>query len=116
MKAINSIKKNVGIAAGTLATGASLTPAQASSIDFNDTMHGVIDMIFNVLTAAGVVFIVLGVVGVFRAVSNPDQGDPHALGKGLGFLVGGIVMTTIKSILTAFGIDVDSLQFGAVST
>lgn len=102
-KKIKAKAADVSLKAGYLATvgvgGAVSTGYCATSAD--GTLQNLLKIIFNVMMFGGIISIAYGAVLLFRALTSQDSGDPHGITKGIGWVVGGVVMVSIKAIVTA---------------
>lgn len=79
------------------------------SFDPNNGARTILKFIFSAITLGGIVFIVMGIIQIVKAVSEGEAAPPNAIPKALGFLIGGIVMVAAKPILqTGFGISIDN--------
>ena len=71
--------------------------------------------LFNVLIFAGVVLIIAGAASLIRtivSIASGEQAQPGAIGRGLGLLIGGIVLAALKAIITAvIGTDPTGINF-----
>ena len=71
--------------------------------------------LFNVLIFAGIVLIIAGAASLIRtivSIASGEQAQPGAIGRGLGLLIGGIVLAALKAIITAvIGTDPTSINF-----
>lgn len=56
-------------------------------------------MLFNIMLFGGIISLAYGVVQLFKAFTSGDS-DPRALSKGVGFVIAGIAMIAIRSIVT----------------
>lgn len=102
-KMLSAEAKATVTAATALAT---IAPAFCDN-DANATATKIINMVFNLVSMAGLVLIIVGVVQLVRAimaVSAGDQLQPGQIGKAIGMLVAGVVAAGLKTILTALGI------------
>lgn len=72
--------------------------ADASNIQVNDTLKNMISVLFNIMVFGGVISLAYGVVELFKAFTSGDS-DPRAMSKGVGFVIGGIAMIAIRSIV-----------------
>lgn len=94
------------VAMTTGAAFATIAPAFCDN-DANSTATKIINMVFNLVSMAGLVLIIVGVVQLVRAimaVSAGDQLQPGQIGKAIGMLVAGVVAAGLKTILAALGI------------
>lgn len=70
-------------------------------------LNNVTGFVFNVMKFGGFFMIALGVFNLVKVMASQDNSDPHGLQKGIGLLVGGIIMIAIKPVLGLFGITTD---------
>ena len=111
MTILSSIKRNVNntttrIALGAAAAFAVIAPGYCTGV--NDQAGKIVNMMFNLISVAGLVLVAVGIVQLVRAIialTGGDQLQPGQLGKALGFIVAGIVAAGLKAILTALGIN-----------
>lgn len=84
-------------------------------VNANTSMQNFLKTMFNVIIFAGVVLAVAGAVSLIRTIismSSGEQAQPGALGKGIGLLVGGIILCAAKALITAIiGQDPTSMTF-----
>lgn len=81
-----------------------------TDLNVNTTAQKVIDFIFGAIQLGGVAMIAMGVVQIGKAVTEGESAPPNAVPKALGFVVSGIVMCAIKSVLTALGVPVTGFK------
>lgn len=87
--------------AAAIAYLAAVNPtAFAADINVNTTLQKMVTILFNVMLFGGIISLAYGVVELFKAFTSGDS-DPHAMSKGIGFVIGGIAMIAIKSLTTA---------------
>lgn len=74
-------------------------------------LNKLVFMLFNIMLFGGVLSLAYGVVQLFRAFTN-EESDPRTLSKGVGFVIGGIAMIAVKSIITTLiGTDPASIVY-----
>lgn len=81
-----------------------------ADLNVNATAQKVIDFIFGAIQLGGVAMIAMGVIQIGKAVTEGESAPPNAVPKALGFVVAGIVMCAIKSVLTALGVPVTGFK------
>ena len=78
-------------------------------------MQNFLKTMFNVVMFAGVILAVAGAVTLIRTIismASGEQAQPGALGKGIGLLVGGIILCAAKALITAIiGQDPTTMTF-----
>lgn len=84
-----------------------------AQLSINDALQNLIRFIFSTMTVGGILMIAYGMVMIVRAFSGMgDDGDPHAMTKGVGFVMGGITMCCIRYLVRALtGSDPTSYTF-----
>ena len=84
-------------------------------IDGNGVMQKFLKMFFNITLFGGIIMAGVGVATLLRtvvALASGEQAQPGAIGKGVGFLVGGIILMALKKILTGMiGSDPTTMTF-----
>ena len=84
-------------------------------VNANSSMQNFLKTMFNVIMFAGVILAVAGAVTLIRTIismSSGEQAQPGALGKGIGLLVGGIILCAAKALITAIiGQDPTTMTF-----
>lgn len=112
MAIFSSIKRKVNNTTTKMALGASAALAVVApgycTNGVNDQAGKIINMMFNLISVAGLVLVAVGIVQLVRAIialTGGDQLQPGQLGKALGFIVAGIVAAGLKAILAALGIN-----------
>lgn len=119
MKTIEKMKNKVkaipaSVKGAAVAAAGTVTSVVASCAnDANTQLQQIMKFIFNAMIFGGVVFLALGAINIVKAVASQDGGgDPHQLAKGIGQVIGGIVMIGAKWIVTQImGQDPTSFQF-----
>lgn len=71
-----------------------------ANLDISYLLDTLVTILFGVMMYGGVIFLAYGVVELFKAFTSNDS-DPRMLSKGVGFVIGGIVMIAIKSVVMA---------------
>lgn len=98
---VNAKKMAIASVTGTAMT--TLGFGHCSTItDPNTQTKSVMKAIFNALTIAGVVLLAVGVVTLVRIVistAGGEQSQPGAIGKGIGMVIGGILLAAARSIV-----------------
>lgn len=103
--------KNLAAKAATVGTAVATTVGMTfCDMDVNDTAKKIVDFVFNAMLVGGLVMIAMGVVQIAKAVSEGEAAPPNAVPKALGFVLAGIVMCAIKSLLKAIGVPVDNIK------
>lgn len=118
-QAKTNTKKKVNALAVSAATAMSAGLASVGlgfcDINANKSMQNFLKTLFNVITFAGVVLIIAGAVSLIRtiiSISSGEQAQPGALGKGIGLLVGGIILCAAKALIKAItGQDPTTMRF-----
>ena len=94
---------------------ASIGLAGFCDIDGNGVMQKFLKMFFNITLFGGIIMAGVGVATLLRtvvALASGEQAQPGAIGKGVGFLVGGIILMALKKILTGMiGSDPTTMTF-----
>lgn len=70
----------------------------------NTAMQNFLKTMFNILMFGGIIMAAVGAVMLIRtiiALASGDQAQPGAIGKGVGFLVGGLVLIGAKLFVTS---------------
>lgn len=102
-------------AAAALSAGLASVGLGFCDVNANTSMQNFLKTMFNVVMFAGVILAVAGAVTLIRTIismASGEQAQPGALGKGIGLLVGGIVLCAAKALITAIiGQDPTSMQF-----
>ena len=114
-KAKQAINQNM-VKAALAAGGAALMFSPAwCDISGDSALKNFLKTLFNVLTFAGVVLIIAGAASLIRtivSIASGEQAQPGAIGRGLGLLIGGIVLAALKAVITAvIGQDPTSINF-----
>lgn len=81
-----------------------------AGFDGNAGAQKVINFVFNAILLGGIVMIAMGVIQIAKAVSEGESAPPNAVPKALGFLIAGIIMCAIKTVLRGIGVPVDNFQ------
>ena len=95
----------IGMAVSTVVSSTFCT-----DLNVNTTAQKVIDFIFGAIQLGGVAMIAMGVIQIGKAVTEGESAPPNAVSKALGFIVAGIVMCAIKSVLQALGVPVTGFK------
>lgn len=102
-------------AASTVSAGLASIGLGFCEVNANSSMQNFLKTMFNIITFAGVVLAVAGAVTLIRTIismASGEQAQPGALGKGIGLLVGGIILCAAKALVTAIiGQDPTSMTF-----
>lgn len=110
--AFSIIKNKVNAKKVALATAlVSAMPATAfcaGELNANETLQKTLKLVFNLMKFGGFIFAGYGVVLIAKAIASPDAGDPHGITKGIGAIVGGVIMIVVKSVLELLGFDIDN--------
>ena len=73
------------------------------------------DMVDSGVTRVALVLIIAGAASLIRtivSIASGEQAQPGAIGRGLGLLIGGIVLAALKAIITAvIGTDPTGINF-----
>ena len=86
-----------------LALMLSLTsPVAFCAGDANKAAQNILSLVFNLCKVGGIIFLGYGVVQIARSIASPE-GDPREMSRGIGSVIGGIVMIIIPLILDAIG-------------
>ena len=107
--------KLMGVTSTMTAGLATVGLAFCSTVNANSSMQKFLKTLFNVIMFAGVILAVAGAVSLIRTVismASGEQAQPGALGKGIGLLVGGIILCAAKAVITAIiGVDPTTMTF-----
>lgn len=112
----NAKKNMLAISAmSSLSAGLASVGLGFCEVNANKTMQNFMKTMFNVLTFGGVVLIAVGAVTLIKtiiALASGDQAQPGAIGKGIGLLVGGIILAAARIVVKAvIGDDPTSMTF-----
>ena len=72
-------------------------------IDANATVNNFMSTIFNVAMFGGIIFIAIGIalsISTFAKASQGEQVPPNSIAKDIGFLVTGLVLVSLRTLLT----------------
>ena len=109
---VDDFSVRASLAAG--AAIASVCPAYCD-INGNTAMQKFLKTMFSITVFAGIVLIAAGAASLIRtivAMASGEQAQPGALGKGIGLIVGGVVLCALKAIVTAIiGQDPTTMTF-----
>ena len=86
------------------------SPVYASDLDATSTLRTTLNLVFSLMTFGGIILTGYGVVLLAKAIASPDSSDPHGITRGIGAIVGGVIMIAVKSILSLIGVDIDSFS------
>ena len=93
---------------------ATICPAYCD-VNGNTAMQKFLKTMFSITVFAGIVLIAAGAASLIRTIvsmASGEQAQPGALGKGIGLIVGGAVLCTLKAIVTAvIGSDPTTMTF-----
>lgn len=102
-------------AASAVSAGLASVGLGFCDVNANTSMQNFLKTMFNVIIFAGVVLAVAGAVSLIRTIismASGEQAQPGALGKGIGLLVGGIILCAAKALITAIiGQDPTTMTF-----
>lgn len=112
MKAATKAK----IGTASLMAGTMMTQVAAyCDVDGNSSMQNFLTTMFNFLLFGGIVLAIVGIVLLIKTIvsmASGEQAQPGALGKGIGLLIGGIVLACAKLIVTSIiGQDPTTMTF-----
>lgn len=112
MKAATKAK----IGTASLMAGTMMTQVAAyCDVDGNSSMQNFLTTMFNFLLFGGIVLAIVGIVLLIKTIvsmASGEQAQPGALGKGIGLLIGGIVLACTKLIVTSIiGQDPTTMTF-----
>ena len=119
MKAFEMVKRALGkgkakVAGAVCGVVVLVSPAWCD-ISGDSALKNFLKTLFNVLTFAGVVLIIAGAASLIRtivSIASGEQAQPGAIGRGLGLLIGGIVLAALKAVITAvIGQDPTGINF-----
>lgn len=112
MKAATKAK----IATASLMAGTMMTQVAAyCDVDGNSTMQNFLKTLFNFLLFGGIILAIVGIILLIKtivSIASGEQAQPGAIGKGLGMLIGGVVLACAKLIVTGIiGQDPTTMTF-----
>lgn len=108
---ISTLKNKVNAKKVALATAvATAAPATAFCLNADETLRNTLKLVFNLMKFGGFIFCGYGVVLIAKAISSPEAGDPHGITKGIGAIVGGVIMIVVKSVLQIMGVSIDNFS------
>lgn len=91
-----------------------ISPAYCD-INGNTAMQKFLKTLFSITVFGGIVLIAAGASSLIRTIvsmASGEQAQPGALGKGIGLVVGGIVLCALKAIVKAIiGQDPTTITF-----
>ena len=104
------------VKAAAVISGMMLTVSPAwCDINGETALKNFLKTLFNVLIFAGVVLIIAGAASLIKtivSIASGEQAQPGAIGRGIGLLVGGIVLAALKAVITAvIGQDPTTINF-----
>ena len=99
-KVIFAAKDKVACVAVSVLGGLAISPVYAE-VDPSQALNKVLRIVFSILMVGGIVAIAYGAFQLFKALTSQDAGDSHSLTKGIGWIVGGIVMVAAKFVVNA---------------
>lgn len=112
IRELEEISRNPKYAAMVLL--ASISPAYCD-INGNTAMQKFLKTMFSTTVFGGIVLIAAGIASLIRtivAMAAGEQAQPGALGRGIGLVVGGVVLCALKAIVTAvLGQDPTTMTF-----
>lgn len=111
-KYFSKIKGKLSTKLATIGVGtaALVQSTMCNGFDGNAGAQKVINFVFNAILLGGIVMIAMGVIQIAKAVSEGESAPPNAVPKALGFLIAGIIMCAIKTVLRGIGVPVDNFQ------
>ena len=102
-------------AASSLSAGLAVIGLGFCDVDAGASMKRFIKIVFNVLMFGGIIMAAIGAVMLIRtivAMASGEQAQPGALGKGIGLLLGGILLMAAKFLVTKItGQDPTTIDF-----
>lgn len=102
-------------AASSLSAGLAAIGLGFCDVDAGASMKRFIKIVFNVLMFGGIIMAAIGAVMLIRtivAMASGEQAQPGALGKGIGLLLGGILLMAAKFLVTKItGQDPTTIDF-----
>lgn len=102
-------------AASSLSAGLATIGLGFCDVDAGASMKRFIKIVFNVLMFGGIIMAAIGAVMLIRtivAMASGEQAQPGALGKGIGLLLGGILLMAAKFLVTKIiGQDPTTIDF-----
>lgn len=102
-------------AASAVSAGLASVGLGFCDVNANTSMQNFLKTLFNVIIFAGIILVAMGAVSLIRTIismASGEQAQPGALGKGIGLLVGGIVLCAAKAVVTAIiGQDPTTMTF-----
>lgn len=107
---ISTLKNKVTAKNVALATAVATAAPVTAFCDADTTLRNTLKLVFNLMKFGGIVFCGYGVVLIAKAIASPDAGDPHGITKGIGAIVGGVIMIVVKSVLSVMGINIDNFS------
>ena len=81
-----------------------------AAVDITNTLKSIVKMIYGFLYFAGLLSLIIGIVGVASAMSEEGGQDPQKLSKGKGRIVMGAIMIAAPTVLQLLGISADSIS------
>lgn len=102
-------------AASAVSAGLASVGLGFCDVNANTSLQNFLKTLFNIVIFAGVVLVIAGAVSLIRTIismASGEQAQPGALGKGIGLLVGGIILCAAKALVTAIiGQDPTTMTF-----
>lgn len=98
-----AVMAKVRTQAAVLGVLACISPAYCD-VNGNSAMQKFLKTMFSITVFAGIVLIAAGTASLIRTIvsmASGEQAQPGALGKGIGLIVGGVVLCALKAIVTA---------------
>ena len=122
ISATNKVKGAMSTVTGKMVAGVTALAAAAGistpawcDINGNTSLQNFLKILFNVTLFGGIILAVAGAAMLLKtiiSITSGDQPQPGALGKGIGMLLGGIVLIALKAIIKAIiGVDPTTLNF-----
>lgn len=109
-----AVMAKVRTKAAVLGALACISPAYCD-VNGNSAMQKFLKTMFSITVFAGIVLIAAGTASLIRTIVSMvsgEQAQPGALGKGIGLIVGGVVLCALKAIVTAIiGTDPTTMTF-----
>ena len=119
MKLMNRVKEGINsrMAKAMMAVSGVMVAVSPAWCDVNggSALKNFLKTLFSVLMFAGIVLIIAGAASLIKtivSIASGEQAQPGAIGRGIGLLVGGIVLAALKAIITAIiGQDPTTINF-----
>jgi hypothetical protein len=110
--------KRAALGAALVSAACVVTPVWCD-IDANTSAKNFMKLLFNIAKFGGMILIAAGVVSVVKpliAMVSGDHVQPNELGKGIGLIIAGIIVVSLKTIIsTVTGTDPTSQSFFSTS-